>query len=99
MRDGVDEAVVLLVAPDLQDEKHRVDDEAGDDQAEQDHAEDDWDNAAGIGDDPADIERNGGCNEQHAQRDEECDRLLPPCHRANRLYAERGEEQTEPLTS
>ena len=38
--DGVDEAVVLLVALDLAHQEHRVDDEAGDDEAEQDHAED-----------------------------------------------------------
>ena len=40
MRDGVDEGVVLVVAAELADEKHRVDDDAGDDEGEGENAED-----------------------------------------------------------
>ena len=78
--DGVDEAVVLLVALDLQHQEHGVDDQAGDDQAEQDDAEDDRRDAAGIGDDPADVQRDRGRDQQDAERDEERDRLLPAGH-------------------
>ena len=96
MGDGVDEAVVLLVPLDLEDEEHGVDDEAGDDQAEEDDAEDDGRDAAGIGDDPADVQRDRRRDEQHAQRDEERDRLLPSGHRSDRLLQQkRGEEQSD----
>jgi hypothetical protein len=39
VRDGVDECVVLLVAPDFEHQKDGVDDQPGDDQAECDDAE------------------------------------------------------------
>ena len=47
VRDRVDEAVVLLVPPDLEHQEHRVDDQAGDDQAEEDDAEDERRRCAG----------------------------------------------------
>ena len=40
VRDGVDERVVLLVAPDLAHQEDRVEHEPGDDQQEEDDAED-----------------------------------------------------------
>ena len=39
MRDRVDEDVVIFIALDLKDQKHRIDDEAGDDEREDDDAE------------------------------------------------------------
>ena len=109
VRDGVDEAVVLLVALDLQDEEHGVDDQAGDDQGEQDDAEDDGRDPAGIGDDPADVEQQRRDDQQHAQGDEEGDGFLAPGHsvilamqnsecriQTHRLYAATGWKPAAP---
>ncbi len=81
--DGVDEAVVLLVALDLHHQEHRVDDEPGDDQAEEHHADDQRRHPAAADENPADVERHRGCDQQDAQRDEERDRLLAPGHARN----------------
>ena len=40
VRDGVDEAVLLLVAADLPHQEDRVENDAGDDQGEKQHAQD-----------------------------------------------------------
>jgi hypothetical protein len=81
MRDRVDEGVVIFVALDLKDQKHRIDDEPGDDEREDDDAEDERRDATGVDDDPADVQRYRGRDQQDAQGDKEGNGLLPTGHR------------------
>ena len=73
MRDGVDERVVLLVAPDLADEECGVEDEAGDDGGEDDDAQDQQARVADVEHDPADVQRHGQRHQADAEGDEERD--------------------------
>ena len=61
MGDGVDETVVLLVAPNLTHQKNRVEDDAGDDGTEEDDTEEDLHALAPVEDDPA-------ASDSHRQR-------------------------------
>ena len=70
VRDGVDERVVLIVASDLAHEKHRVDDDAGDDQDEGEDAEHERQDPAAVDEDPADVERHRRRDEDDAEDDE-----------------------------
>ena len=64
MRDGVEEAVLLLISPDFADEKDRVDDEPGNEHTEEDDAEDERNDLPPVKDDPADVEDDRQGNEQ-----------------------------------
>ena len=77
MGDGVDEAVVLLVAADFADQKNRIEDEAGDDGAKKNDAQKDLDALAPVEDDPAAADRTGQRRQANAQREEKINRLLP----------------------
>ena len=59
MGDGVDEAVVLLVATNLADQKDGIEDEAGDDRAKKDDTEENFDALAPVEDDPAAADGEG----------------------------------------
>src|SRR5208282_6799102 len=71
MRDGIEEAVLLLISPDLADQKDRVDDQARDKHTEKNDAEDERNNLPPVKDDPADIEDDRQGNETSPERDEE----------------------------
>jgi len=71
--DGVDERVVLLVAPDLPDQKRGVEDEAGDDGGKDDDAEDQQPRVADVQDDPPDVERHRGRAQADAEGHEKGD--------------------------
>src|SRR5208283_3569726 len=77
VRDGVDEAVVLLVAPNLAHQKNGIEDEAGDNRAEEDDAEKDLDACAPVEDDPAAAHREGHRRQADAEREEEINRFAP----------------------
>ena len=66
--DGVDERVVLLVAPDLAHQEDRIEDEARDDEREQDDAEAEQQAFAPVDDDPADVQRDGDRDQADAER-------------------------------
>src|SRR5262245_11913759 len=82
VRHGVDEGVVLLVAANLENEKHGVDDQPGDDQPKRDDAEDEDTYAGPLGcdDNPADVQGDRCRYEEDAESDEKGDRLLAPGH-------------------
>lgn len=86
--DGVDEAIVLLVAADFANQKERVQDHAGNDRGEENDAEEQEHRFAPIQDDPTDVQRDRQRNQAHAQRDEECNGLpaTGDFHGSNGLY-------------
>ena len=57
VRDGVDERLVLLVAPDLAHQEDGVEDDAGDDERKDEQAGDEQAGFPPVDDDPADVER------------------------------------------
>jgi len=69
--DGVDEGIVLLVAPDLANEENRIDDHAGDDHQEEDRPEHHHDRLAPVQDQPADVQRDRGRDQADAEDREE----------------------------
>ena len=71
VRDGVDESVVLLVAPDFTHEKNRVEDQPADDDQEEDDAEDEQHPGTPVDDDPTDVERDGQGDQARAEDDED----------------------------
>jgi hypothetical protein len=79
--DGVDEAVVLLVAADLHDQEDRVDDQPADDQRKQHETGHQLAQPVLRDDDPIDVEEDRQRDEQDTQRDEERDGLLAAGHR------------------
>ncbi len=76
--DGVDERVVLLVAPDLADEKDGVEHHPGNDDEKEDEAEDHQDAAAPADDHPADVQCDGDGDQADAERGEEDDGAAAP---------------------
>ena len=76
VRHRVHERVVLLVEPDLADEKGRVEDEAGDDGGKHQAADEQRDQLAKREHHPADVERNGQRHQAHAEGHEEGDDAL-----------------------
>ncbi len=78
VRDGVDERVVLLVAPDLANQERRVEDEAGDDGGENQAAEQEGDDFSKGEDHPSHVERNRQRHQADAEGDEEGDDALTP---------------------
>ncbi len=56
MGDGIEEAVLLLVAPHFAHQKNSIEDDAGDDEAEENYAQDEGNDLAPVEDDPTDIE-------------------------------------------
>ncbi len=77
VRDGVDERVVLLVAPDLANQERRVEDEARDDGGEYQAAEQEGDDFSKGEDHPSHVERNRQRHQTDAEGDEESDDALP----------------------
>ena len=76
MGDGVDEAVMLLVAANFADQKNRIEDKAGNDGAEENDAEKNFDALAPVEDDPAAADRERHRRQANAEREECVDRLL-----------------------
>ncbi len=74
VRDGVDEAVMLLVPTNLPHQEAGIDDHPSDQHSEEDHAQEQQDPFAPVEDDPADVERHRQCDQAHAQRDKERNR-------------------------
>ena len=79
MRDGVQEAVLPLIAPDLADQEDGVKDETGNEYAEEDYAENNVNNPALIdGDDnPSHVERDGQPHQANAESNEKGDGPAP----------------------
>src|SRR5271169_3449391 len=75
MGDGVQEAVLLLVSPDLADEKDGVYDQPCDQYAEENDAQHERNNLPPMKDDPTDVEYDRQGNETSPEGDEECDGL------------------------
>ena len=73
MRDGIEEAVLLLISPDLADKKDCIDDQPCDEHTEKNDAEDERNNLPPVKDDPTDIEDDRQGYETSPERDEECD--------------------------
>jgi|SRR5277367_132858 len=73
MRDGIEEAVLLLVSPDLADKEDCVDDQPRDEHTKEDDTEDERNNLPPVKDDPADVQDDRQGNETSPERDEECD--------------------------
>ena len=77
MSDGVDETVVLLIAPDLSDQKTGVEDEARGDCAEEDDPEKDANTFAPIEDDPAKADRDRDRSQDDSEGEKEYDFAAP----------------------
>src|SRR5208282_544603 len=77
MSDGVDEAVMLLVAPNLAYQKNRIEDKASDDGAKKNDAKKNLNSFAPVEDDPSAANRKRHRRQANAQREESVDRLLP----------------------
>jgi hypothetical protein len=71
MRDGVDERIVLLVAPDLTNQESRIENYAEDQHDKEDDAENQERHFTPVENNPTDIQRHGECDKARAQRDEE----------------------------
>jgi hypothetical protein len=73
MRDRIEEAVLLLISPNLADKKDCVDDQTRNEHTEENDAEDERNYLPPVKDDPADIQDDRQGNETSPERDEECD--------------------------
>src|ERR1700681_4486001 len=73
MRDGIEEAVLLLISANLTDEEDGVDHQPRDKQSEENDPEYEGNNLTPVEDDPTDVEHDRQGNETSPQRDEECD--------------------------
>jgi hypothetical protein len=62
---------VLLVAADLAHQEDGVEHQAADDDEEEDDAQDEQHPGSPVDDDPADIERDGQCDQARAEDDED----------------------------
>ncbi len=74
VRNGVDEGVVLFVAPDLTHQEDGVEHHAGDDGDEEDDAQHDQHRAVPVEHDPADVEGDRERDQADAEDGEEDDR-------------------------
>jgi hypothetical protein len=68
----IDERVMLLIAPDLANQKGRVQHNTGDDDGHQQNAKEEQDAGMPFEDDPTEIEEEHDGNEPNTKRDEEC---------------------------
>src|SRR5580692_10220754 len=73
MGDGIQEAVLLLISPNLPHQKDGVDDQSCDEQSKEDDAKYERDNLAPVENDPTDIEDDRQGNETSPKGDEERD--------------------------
>ena len=73
MGDGIEEAVLLLISPDLADEEDSVYDQPCDQHTEENDAEHERNNLPPMENDPTDIEYDRQGNEASPERDEERD--------------------------
>ena len=71
--DGIDEAVMLLVAANFTHQKTGVHDQPGDQQGEEDYAQEKQDSFAPVENDPADIQPDRQQDQANAQHDEKSD--------------------------
>ena len=78
MRDGVDERVVLFIAPDFAHQKNRVQHDAADDHRQQQEAQKQQNTGTPVEQHPADIQQQDDRNQADAERDKERDRFLAP---------------------
>lgn len=74
---GVDEAVMLLVAPNLANQEERIQDKPGADRPEEDEAEENLYSFAPIENDPTKADGGRHRSEADPQRSEKNDRLAP----------------------
>lgn len=91
MSDGVDEAVVLLIAANFADQEDGVENESGDDGAEEDDAEKDFDAFAPVEDDPAAADGEGDGSQNDAEAEEESNRLATAGDAHRKIVAGRGD--------
>ncbi len=68
MRDGIDKAVMLLVAANFADQKNCIEDKPGSDGAKKDDAQKNRDPFAPVKDDPAAANRNREPGQANSQR-------------------------------
>ncbi len=73
--DGIEKAVVALVALDLTHQKYGVQNQTGDQQQEEENADDQQDHAAPVDDDPGDVEGDGNRDQAGAESDGKNDRI------------------------
>jgi hypothetical protein len=73
VRDGVDERVVLLVAPDLANQERRVEHKPKDQDDEEHDTENEQRDFAPVEYDPANVQRDRKCDQTRAERDEKYD--------------------------
>ena len=71
VRDGVEKAVLLLVAADFAHQEDGVQDDAGDDESEEQDAQDEGNDFAPVEHDPTDIEHQRYNGDEHAERNGE----------------------------
>jgi hypothetical protein len=76
MSDGVDKAVMLLVAANFADQKDRIEDEPGRDGAKENDTQKNSDPLAPVEDDPATANRNRQPRQANSQGEEKINRLL-----------------------
>jgi hypothetical protein len=90
VRNSVDEAAVLLVAPNFADQKDRVEHQAGDDGAEKDDAKKDLQTFAPVEDDPAAAHGSGDRRKDDTEGQEERNRFAPAGDSHREIVAGRG---------
>ena len=76
MGDRIDEAVMLLVAPNFADQKNRVHDETGGNHTKKNDAEKNFDTLAPVENRPATTNRSRQPRQANPERQESIDRLL-----------------------
>src|ERR1019366_7595281 len=84
---GIDEAVVLLVAPDFAHQKDGIENESGDNGAKEDDAENDFDAFAPVEDDPAAAHGKGDRSQNHSEAEEERNRFAPAGNSHRKIVA------------
>jgi hypothetical protein len=77
MRNRIDKAVMLLVAPNFADQKDRIEDKAGRDGAKENDAQKNSDALAPVEDNPAAANRNRQTRQANSEREKKINRLLP----------------------
>ena len=75
MGDGIEEAVLLLISPDLSDQEDGVDHESRNEQSEKDDAKYEWYDLTPVENDPTDIEYDCQGDETNPQHNKEHDRF------------------------
>ena len=91
MRDGVDEGVLLFIAPDFPDQEDRIDHHSADDEGQKQEAQEKQHPVAPVEQNPADVEQDADQNQARAKRDENRDGLSPAGdHHASSLMRKRN---------